>query len=338
MDQEKSRMTYWRILVLSVAVVLTLAAASAVVWFSSNPVSDSGGVPLFIYPGDTGARIAERVDSLHLFPSAWSFKFLCKATDLDKHLKVGRYDFTNEHSRWYIYRTLREGKSSFVKTTIPEGLTLERITQILAESTSVDLNEFSQLVDDSQFIHSLGIEAKSLEGYLFPQTYMIPWGSPPDYTVRTLTDHLMNFMEDSLGTRMREIRFSLHELLTFASLIEAEARDGEERCRISSVYHNRLRKGMLLQCDPTVIYALGGLDRPLFHKDLEIDSPYNTYKYTGLPPGPICSPGAASITAALYPEETNYLYFVANGKGGHIFSETLKQHNTARRKVKSESD
>lgn len=331
-------MKAWKILVLSIAAAVTLAAVCAFAWFSSNPVSDSGRVSLFIYPGDTGARIAERVDSLHLFPSTWGFKLLCKVTNLDKHLKVGRYDFTSEHSRWHIYSTLRDGKSAFVKVTIPEGLTQERIIRILAESTSVDLNEFSQLVNDARFIHSQGIEAKSLEGYLFPQTYLIPWGSPPDYTVRTLTDHLMNFMEDSLKTRMRGINFGLHELLTFASLIETEARDGEERRRISSVYHNRIRKGMLLQCDPTVIYALGGLDRPLLRKDLEIDSPYNTYKYSGLPPGPICSPGAASITAALYPEETNYLYFVADGKGKHIFSETLKQHNIARRKVKSESD
>ena len=338
MDREKSRMTYWKILLLSVAVVLILAAACIVVWFSSKPVSDSGGVSLFIYPGDTGARIAERVDSLHLFPSTWSFRLLCKATGLDKNLKVGRYDLTSEHSRWHIYRTLRDGKSSFVKITIPEGLTQERVIRILAESTGVDLREFSRSVNDTKFIHSQGIKARSLEGYLFPQTYMIPWGSRPDYTVRTLTDHLMDFMEDTLRSRMREIRFSLHELVTFASLIETEARDGEERRLISSVYHNRLRKGMLLQCDPTVIYALGGLDRPLLHKDLEIDSPYNTYKYLGLPPGPICSPGAASITAALYPEVTNYLYFVADGKGRHIFSETLKQHNTAREKVKSESD
>jgi UPF0755 protein len=327
----------WRIIVLSVVAIVTLAAACTVVWFSSKPVSDSGGVSLFIYPGDTGARIAERVDSLHLFPSAWSFRLLCKATGLDKNLKVGRYDLTSEHSRWHIYRMLKDGNSAFVKITIPEGLTMERITRILAESTSVDPNEFSQLVNDTQFIHSQGIEAKSLEGYLFPQTYMIPWGSPPDCTVRALTNHLMNFMEDSLKTRMREIGFSFHELVTFASLVETEARDGEERRRISSVYHNRLRKGMLLQCDPTVIYALGGLDRPLLRRDLEIDSPYNTYKYSGLPPGPICSPGAASIIASLYPEETNYLYFVADGKGRHIFSETLKQHNIARKKVKSES-
>ena len=331
-------MKSWKTIVLSVAAVAALAAAYTAVWFSSKPVSDSDGVSLFIYPGDTGARIAERVDSLHLFPSTLGFKLLCKATGLDKHLKVGRYDLTSENSRWHIYRTLRDGKSASVKITIPEGLTLERITQILAESTDVDLSEFSQLVIDSQFIHSQGIEAKSLEGYLFPQTYMIPWGSPPDYAVRTLTDHLMNFIEDSLKTRMREIGFNLHELVTFASLIETEARDGEERSRISSVYHNRLRKGMLLQCDPTVIYALGGLDRPLLHKDLEIDSPYNTYKYSGLPPGPICSPGAASITAALYPEETDYLYFVADGNGRHIFSETLKQHNIARSKIKLESD
>jgi len=137
---------------------------------------------------------------------------------------------------------------------------------------------------------------------------------------------------------MTAIGFSLHELLTFASLIEAETSVGGERGLISSVYHNRLRKGMLLQCDPTVIYALGGLDRPLLYKDLEIDSPYNTYKFSGLPPGPICSPGAASIMAALYPEESRYLYFVADGNGRHIFSETLSQHNVARRTVKSRSD
>ncbi|MGB3092192.1 MAG: endolytic transglycosylase MltG, partial [Candidatus Zixiibacteriota bacterium] len=139
---------------------------------------------------------------------------------------------------------------------------------------------------------------------------------------------------DSLTRRAGEIDFSLADVVTLASMIEAEAKDGNERDLISAVYHNRLRRGMLLQCDPTVIYALPELDRPLLLKDMEVDSPYNTYKYPGLPPGPICNPGKASILAALYPADVNYLYFVATGKGSHIFSTSLTQHNLARTKIK----
>ena len=139
---------------------------------------------------------------------------------------------------------------------------------------------------------------------------------------------------DSLMRHAQEIGFSLAQAVTLASMVETEAKDGNERDLISAVYHNRLRRGMLLQCDPTVIYALPELDRPLLLKDLEVDSPYNTYKHPGLPPGPICNPGKASILAALYPADVNYLYFVATGEGSHIFSATLAQHNRAKAKVK----
>lgn len=303
------------------------------IWLNTTPVEE-GTVSLYIYPGDHGNTIAERVDSLGVFPSGTQFKLISKLTGLDKKLQVGRYDFTPEDSRYDIYRELRAGKSESVKITVPEGLTLERILAILADSMKYDITEFDSLAADTAFIHSLGIEANSLEGYLFPETYHIPWGAPATFVISTMVETLHSFVNDSLRTRMNEIGFNLHELLTFASLVEAEAGVGEERKTISSVYHNRLDISMLLQCDPTVIYALGGLDRRLLYKDLEIDSPYNTYRYSGLPPGPICAPGAASIIAALYPEETEYLYFVADGTGRHIFTRTLSEHNRAKRKVR----
>ena len=157
---------------------------------------------------------------------------------------------------------------------------------------------------------------------------------PPEKVAQILVEQFKKTFTDSLLRRAEEINFSLSEVVTLASMIEAEAKDGEEREMISAVYHNRLKRGMLLQCDPTVIYALSELDRPLLLKDLKIDSPYNTYKYPGLPPGPICNPGKASIFAALYPADADYLYFVAKGDGTHIFSTTLKEHNKAKIKIK----
>ncbi len=317
------------------AALVVVAGLYVLIWLNTAPVEE-GTVSLYIYPGDHGNTIAERVDSLGVFPSGTQFKILSKLTGLDKKLQVGRYDFTPEDSRYNIYKELRAGKSESVKITIPEGLTLERTLRILADSMKYDIADFDSLAADTAFIHSLGIEANSLEGYLFPETYHLPWGAPAKFVISTMVAALHEFMGDTLRTRMNEIGFILHELLTFASLVEAEAGVGEERRTISSVYHNRLDISMLLQCDPTVIYALGGLNRRLLYKDLEIDSPYNTYRYSGLPPGPICAPGGASIIAALYPEVTDYLYFVADGTGRHIFTRTLSEHNRAKRKVRAQ--
>lgn len=318
-------------------VIVVLVAVIAVSWMFSNPVEEGESVSLYIYPGDSGSLIADRIDSLEIFTPRNAFRLLSLITGLDRELKIGRYDFTSEDSRWDIYSTLKSGRSSSVKITIPEGWQLKRTLPVLAESTATDLENLWALSSDSSFLKTLGISAASLEGYLFPQTYKLPWGAPPKYTLAVLVESLDSFLTDSMRSRMQDLGFNIHELLTFASLVESEAMVGSERATISSVYHNRLRKHMLLQCDPTVIYAHGGLDRQLLRKDMKIDSPYNTYMYAGLPPGPICSPGAESIIASLYPEQTSYLYFVADGTGKHIFSTTLKQHNAAIRKIKSKT-
>ena len=211
---------------------------------------------------------------------------------------------------------------------------MRQIAGILKRRIDIDSLEFLRLATDRRFANSVGIGASNLEGYLFPDTYKLSWGTTPNGVARVMVEQFNRTFTDSLSKRAEEIDLSLAQVVTLASMIEAEAKDGNERDLISAVYHNRMRRGMLLQCDPTVIYALPDLNRPLLLKDLEVDSPYNTYRYPGLPPGPICNPGRASIVAALYPADVNYLYFVATGEGSHIFSTTLTQHNLARAKVK----
>jgi UPF0755 protein len=218
--------------------------------------------------------------------------------------------------------------------TIPEGLTLKQIAGILKKEIQIDSTDFMRVAENRQFAQSMGISASDLEGYLFPDTYKLSWGMSSEKIAQMMVEQFKKTFTDSLLKRAQEINFSLLEVVTLASLIEAEAKDGKEREIISAVYHNRLKRGMLLQCDPTVIYGLPDVDRALVLEDLEIDSPYNTYKYPGLPPGPIGNPGKASLLAALYPAPVDYLYFVAKGDGTHVFSTTLEEHNRARSKIK----
>jgi len=190
---------------------------------------------------------------------------------------------------------------------------------------------------DTSLIHRLGFDSKSLEGYLFPDTYKLFWKMEPEKVIEMMVQELREVLDDTLLSQFRSSNLNLYEVIILASLVESEAKIDKERTLISAVYHNRLKIGMPLQCDPTVIYALGGLERLLTLKDLEFDSPYNTYKYAGLPPGPINNPGKASILSAFFPANVKYLYFVAKGDGSHIFSVDLEEHNRARAKIKREN-
>jgi UPF0755 protein len=191
----------------------------------------------------------------------------------------------------------------------------------------IDSTEFVQLANNKDFVDSLGVKQKSLEGYLFAADYEIYERSSPEEAIKIFYNGFNEFYNDSLKVHTKEIGFTVHEIITLASIIKGETHKEEEMPRISGVYHNRLRIGMKLQADPTIQYVLPGGWKRLTFKDLELDSPYNTYKYFGLPPGPINSPGKAAIMAALYPEKNNYLYFVADGTGGHHFGKTLAEHN-----------
>jgi UPF0755 protein len=257
---------------------------------------------------------------------------------VDRSIKTGTYEFTIGEPAADILDRLVEGDILRVSVTIPEGFMMWEIAGAF-QVAGVDSADLVAAIRDDEIRARRRIEAGSLEGYLFPDTYRVPWATEPGEVVGMMMARLDGVFVDSLFARAVEIGMTPHEALTLASIVEAEARVADERARIAAVYHNRLRRGMRLEADPTVAYAMDGYRGRLLYRDLEIDSPYNTYRNTGLPPGPICSPGEASIRAALYPDpDTNELYFVARGDGSHLFSHTLREHQAAVKKVRSRRD
>ncbi len=334
--------------IIFVLAILIIVVRWCVVPAPWNIKEDS--VHVIIKEGDSMAKIVERLRDINLIEDGKWFLILGKISGKDRHIQAGRYDFDKGMTLYSIFKKLIKGRVTPIEVVIPEGLTIREIARILKGEIDVDSAQFVKLTADSQFTKRLDITALNLEGYLFPNTYKLHWGMDPARLVQTMVNEFKKTFTPALSERAREINFSTHEVVILASMIEVEAKDGEEREMISAVYHNRLKMGMLLQCDPTVIYALNDKQsitmphlnhsdeqtspRPLLLKDLEVDSPYNTYRYLGLPPGPICNPGKASITAALYPADVDYLYFVAKGDGTHIFSRTLDEHNRAKNKIK----
>jgi UPF0755 protein len=323
--------------VLALASVIGVVVLLFVVKWTVIPVSwraEADSVHVTIEPGDSMTRIVQRLREARVTESGTALLILAKLSGKDREIQAGRYSFDKGTTLYSIFNKLVRGDVTLREVTIPEGLNIRQIAGILKRQIDIDSLEFLRLATDRRFADSMGIGASNLEGYLFPDTYKLSWGTTPDGVARVMVEQFKKTYTDSLARRAKEIDLSLAQVVTLASMVEAEAKDGNERDLISAVYHNRLRRGMLLQCDPTVIYALPDINRPLLLKDLEVDSPYNTYRHPDLPPGPICNPGKASILAALYPADVNYLYFVATGEGSHIFSTTLTQHNLARAKIK----
>ena len=241
-------------------------------------------------------------------------------------IKPGRYVIPPGLSNYGLLSYLHHHPQDEERIFIPEGLRQERIAGIIASQLDIDSLSFTNSSGDKALLDELGIEAGSFEGYYFPGTYNFPWASSSEEVIRFLVGRFRAFYTDSLQTIAAERGLDELELLTLASIVEAETPLDEEKPLVAGVYLNRLEKNMKLQADPTVQYALGGKPGRLFYKDLAVDSPYNTYKYKGLPPAPICSPGALSIMAVLEPAKTGYLYFVATGNGGHYFAKTAREH------------
>ena len=320
--------------------LLILLAITVVYWFMIpiNWENESTTISVFVNEGESFRSVTRKLSDAGLEFNQPFFTLASKLFKVDRRLHVGQYDFDKGSTLSDIMRKLAKGEVSLFEVTIPEGIGYKEIAGILQAKAGVDSLRFTRVVTDTSFIRSLNLDVKNLEGYLFPNTYNIYWGVEPEKVVRLMVEELNRELVDSLRKRVSEIGFTLFEIITLASLVESEARIAEERSLISAVYHNRLKRGMLLQCDPTVIYALEPMNRPLLLKDLEYDSPYNTYMYPGLPPGPINNPGRASILATLYPANVDYLYFVARGDGSHVFSSTLEKHNEAIREIKKNRD
>jgi len=242
------------------------------------------------------------------------------------NIRPGRYSIPPGMSNFMLLYYLRTHPQDEVRITIPEGLEQREIARIFSSKLDMDSSAFMAAAGARAFLHRNGIKGRSAEGYLFPGTYHFAWANTPEEAAAFLVRQFRAFYNDSLKAVAASKGFSETSLLTLASIVEAETPLDSEKPLVASVYLNRLKKNMRLQADPTVQYALGEDARLLYYKDLSVDSPYNTYRHAGLPPGPICNPGSASILAVLNPADTPYLYFVATGRGGHYFAETLEGH------------
>ncbi len=276
--------------------------------------------------------IAKLLKDKKLIRNSFYFKVYYKLFGKGKTLRSGEYYFDKSISAKEILDKLIRGKVKLYAITIPEGLTIEETGRLLERYRGINFNNFIKNSKDISLIYDLDKTADDLEGYLYPDTYFLEKNTSSKEIIAIMVNRFKKKFSDQFMHRAKQLGMSVREVVTLASLIEKETSSRDERFLISSVFHNRLRIGMPLGCDPTIIYALkkdGIYNGKLGWKDLRYDSPYNTRLYKGLPPGPICSPGIGSIEAALYPDNTGYLYFVAKDSKSHYFSKTLKEHNEA---------
>lgn len=251
-----------------------------------------------------------------------------KALRRGESLKAGIYQFTGASSPLAVLDKLIRGDVLLKSVTVREGLDRFAIGQLLESERFGTAVEWKTLTSSASLIEDLDPRADSLEGYLFPDTYLLSPGTQLPVIVKMMIQNFRKHFGDQLA--LISSGLELHDTVTLASIVEMEARIPEERPLIAGVYLNRLNKGMLLQADPTVIHALklaGKWDGNIRRPDLKMDSPYNTYRYKGLPPGPIANPGLASLRAAAFPAQTDYLYFVSRNDGSHVFARTLEEHN-----------
>jgi UPF0755 protein len=275
-------------------------------------------------------QIVRILNANKIFEPSWFFEIAMKvyAQYGGGTYYAGSYKFTPLNTNKHVIESIFSGKNLHIlRVTYPEGITIKRFATISNNKIGVDAKEFLRLVNMDSFLSKYDIPVKSAEGYLMPDTYEFFYGVSTEELVNKLMSHHKEIWDINFAERANELGLSKHEVLTMASIIESETQIPEERPIVSGVYHNRLKKGWLLEADPTVQYALGEKKR-LLYRDLEIDHPYNTYRKPGLPPGPINNPGKASIEAALYPAIHNFMFFVAlgDGSGKHNFAETYSEH------------
>jgi UPF0755 protein len=295
-----------------------------------SPNNFEGDKILKVSKGQTFTEVADSLKQIGVIRSVFLFKIAGKLSGSTTKLQIGKYRFKSGASNLSIIDNIQNGRTSETITVlIREGLRATTQAQIFAQKLGIDSSRFMELVDDKSFAKSLGIDAHNLIGYLMPKTYKFYWQTDEEDIIRTLAAEFWKEFDSSMIRQMNRRKMTMNEVLTMASIIELETAIDTERAIVAGVYYNRLQKRMRLQADPTVQFALGGKPHRLRYSDLEFDSPYNTYKNYGLPPGPINNPGKTSILAALYPLRHKYLYFVATGEGGHRFTSSFSEHQKA---------
>lgn len=335
-----------RRILLALGSLVVLAAAAAVLVFSLGVFGGGGGelnaspVRLNIRSGAGLREVADTLQARRLIKSARAFTLFAQMKGADREIRSGPYALRPGTPWSEILLHLTEGRVLTESLTIPEGFRLAQMAPRIGELTDLDPDSvLSRLTADSVAL-VWSVPGPGLEGYLFPDTYRLVQGAPLGEVLSAMVKRYQEAWTPERVARRDSLGLTEREVVTLASIIQAEARVTEEMPVISSVYHNRLARGQLLQADPTVLYALGGYRPRLLYAAMDsvADHPYNTYTHPGLPPGPIGAPGEEALEAALHPADTEYHYFVARTDGSHVFSETLAEHNRAVARLRPEWD
>lgn len=315
--------------------LLLLALPLATLWWLNRPT----GTPEQSFRLEAGmhaGQIGQRLEEQGLIRHAGFFQLAARLQRVGGRLEAGLYRLDGQQTTIAVLAQLQKAPLRLRRVTLPEGWTRQQIAAHLQTQGFADSARFAALAGDPDFAASLGIDAGSLEGYLFPETYFFEEETSEEELLAQMVAQFNRVFDDRFSQELKASGWSRHDAVTLASIIELEAVAAEERPVISGVFRRRLQLNRRLESCATVEFALGVHKARLTYRDLEVQSPYNTYRHVGLPPGPIGNPGLASLEAALFPSATPYLYFVARGDGTHIFSRTNKEHNAAKRRVKRE--
>ena len=324
-------------LVLAAILTLAVLAVGIVVerWTVTVPGGEGGPVSVTVAQGLSGRGIGIMLRDKGIIRCPGCFVLTARMLGLARSFRAGTHELSGPLGMSGLVRALTSMPlpPPDHRITVPEGLTIGETAAVAAARSEIDSATFAEHATDPEFAAKLGIDKPTLEGYLYPDTYFIRLDADAETLIRRMVAQFHLVFDDALRARAAVMGMSVHEVVTLASIIEAETGHISELPMVSQVFHRRLELGRPLEANPTIQYALGDRRRVLY-EDLSVASPYNTYLHKGLPPGPIANPGAGAIRAALYPVDTDYLYFVADGKGGHVFSRTLSEHTRAVRRYR----
>ncbi|MGQ9646298.1 MAG: endolytic transglycosylase MltG [Thermodesulfobacteriota bacterium] len=320
-----------------IAVGLLWVSLFSIYWFFLSPPSGPATTKtVMIKKGTPLRKVLIHLQEEGIIRDASFFMGMTTLLGKKKEIKAGEYEFHTRMYPWQVLNLLATGQTKYHLLTIPEGLTLSQIAQLLEDLNLAEKKTFLEKAFSPRLLLSLGLpysvaskSVSSVEGYLYPNTYHLMKEMSPEEIIQIMVQQFQRVFNRDWIQRASQLGMSQREVVILASIIEKEASLPEEKPIVSAVFHNRLKKKMPLQSDPTVIYGMKNFNGNLTRADLERPSPYNTYLFNGLPPTPICNPGKEAILAALYPSPVSYLYFVSRNDGSHHFSSTIEEHNRA---------
>jgi len=294
------------------------------------PSSEKAWKEIHVTEGMSFKAIAAKLQEEGIVRYRGYFEIIGRLQGITRRVRMGYYGLGAHMSLWEVLDALKSGRIIEYEVVVPEGYNLFQVGYTLAQTPLLeDPNRFINLATNKKFVQTLGINADSLEGYLFPDTYYLPKGISVEDIAKRMVQRYKAMFTPDYGKRAAEIGMTEHQVITLASIVEKEAKVDAERKLIAAVYHNRLKKGIKLQADPTAVYGKKAWITNVTKEDLRRKTPYNTYLRKGLPPGPIANPGQGAILATLYPEKVDYLFFVAQGDGSHYFSSNYGEHEKA---------